>query len=62
MKNQVINILVADDHTLFRQGVIRLLEDNKDFTVIAEAENGIELIEMYFYYHPDIMLEDIAMP
>ena len=62
MKNRVIKILVADDHTLFRQGVIRLLEDNKDFTVIAEAENGIELIEKYFYYHPDIILADIAMP
>ena len=62
MKNRVIKILVADDHTLFRQGVIRLLEDHKDFTVIAEAENGIELIEKYFYHHPDIILADIAMP
>ena len=62
MKNQVIKILVADDHTLFRQGVIRLLEDRKDFSVVAEAENGNELIEKYFIYYPDIMLADIAMP
>jgi DNA-binding NarL/FixJ family response regulator len=62
MKNRVTKILVADDHTLFRQGVIRLLEDNKDYSVIAEAENGNELIEKYFNYLPDIMLADIAMP
>lgn len=62
MKNQVIKILVADDHTLFRQGIIRLLEDHKDFSVVAEAENGIELIEKYFKIYPDIILADIAMP
>jgi len=62
MKNQVIKILVADDHTLFRQGVIRLLEDNKDFSVVAEAENGSDLIEKYFSICPDIILTDIAMP
>jgi DNA-binding NarL/FixJ family response regulator len=62
MKNQLIKILVADDHTLFRQGVIRLLEDNKDFSVVAEAENGNELIEKYFKICPDIILTDIAMP
>ena len=62
MKNQVIKILVADDHTLFRQGVIRLLADHGDFSVVAEAENGIELIEKYFNIYPDIILADIAMP
>ncbi|MDP2366489.1 MAG: response regulator transcription factor [Ignavibacteria bacterium] len=62
MKNQVIKILVADDHTLFRQGLIRLIEDHNDFSVIAEAENGNQLIEKYFNICPDIILTDIAMP
>jgi DNA-binding NarL/FixJ family response regulator len=62
MKNQIIKILVADDHTLFRQGVIRLLVDNKDYSVVAEAENGKELIDKFFEYCPDIILVDIAMP
>ncbi len=62
MRPQVIKILVADDHTLFRQGVIRLLEDHKDFEIIAEAENGSDLIEKYFSNYPDIVLTDIAMP
>jgi DNA-binding NarL/FixJ family response regulator len=62
MKNQAIKILVADDHTLFRQGVIRLLEDHKEYQVIAEAENGADLIDKYFFSLPDIILADIAMP
>lgn len=62
MKNQAIKILVADDHTLFRQGVIRLLEDHKEYQVIAEAENGADLIDKYFISFPDIILADIAMP
>jgi DNA-binding NarL/FixJ family response regulator len=62
MRTQALKILVADDHTLFRQGVIRLLEDHKDYDIIAEAENGAELIEKYFTYCPDIVLTDIAMP
>ncbi|MFZ1519053.1 MAG: response regulator transcription factor [Ignavibacteriaceae bacterium] len=62
MKNQIIKILVADDHTLFRQGIIRLLADNNEFSVVAEAENGTELIEKYFDFYPNIILTDIAMP
>lgn len=62
MKKQLIKILVADDHTLFRQGIIRLLQDHSDYVVIAEAENGKEMIEKYFSHYPDIILADIAMP
>jgi len=62
MKTPVIKILVADDHTLFRQGIIKLLEDHKDYQVIAEAENGVDLIDKYFIHCPDIILADIAMP
>jgi len=62
MLNQVIKILVADDHTLFRQGVIRLLSDNHNFVVVAEAENGEELYKKYFQVKPDVVLADISMP
>ncbi|MDO8551022.1 MAG: response regulator transcription factor [Ignavibacteria bacterium] len=61
-QNQSIRILVADDHTLFRQGVIRLLKDNKKVIVIGEAKNGSELIARYFNLMPDIILVDISMP
>ena len=50
MKNRVTKILVADDHTLFRQGMMKLLEAHKGFVVIAEAENGQDLVEKYFKF------------
>lgn len=57
-----IKILVADDHKLFRSGIIRLLNDHQNIYIIAEAENGSELVERYFEVSPDIVLVDIAMP
>lgn len=57
-----IKILVADDHKLFRSGIIRLLKDHQNIYIIAEAENGSELIERYFEVSPDVVLVDIAMP
>jgi DNA-binding NarL/FixJ family response regulator len=60
--NMSIKILVADDHKLFRSGIIRLLKDHQNIYIIAEAENGFELIERYLEVSPDIVLVDIAMP
>ena len=57
-----IKTLVADDHKLFRSGIIKLLKDHQSINIIAEAENGSELIERYFEVYPDIVLADIAMP
>jgi len=57
-----IKILIADDHSLFRAGVIKLLKDHQNIIILGEAENGEELIEKYFELHPDIALADIAMP
>jgi len=62
MLNTTIKILVADDHKLFRRGIVRLLEDHSNLYVISEAENGQQLIEEYFNVCPDIILVDIAMP
>ena len=60
--NPNIRILVADDHQLFRSGVISLLEDEPDIFVVGEAENGEELINLYFQLKPDVVLIDISMP
>jgi DNA-binding NarL/FixJ family response regulator len=57
-----IKTLVADDHNLFRSGIIKLLKYHQSIHIIAEAENGSELIERYFEVSPDIVLADIAMP
>ncbi|MFA3783343.1 response regulator [Melioribacteraceae bacterium 4301-Me] len=57
-----IEILIADDHSLFRSGIISLLNEVKDIQVIGEASNGKELIQKYFLLRPDVILIDISMP
>jgi two-component system response regulator NreC len=62
MINKTISVLVADDHKLFRSGIISLLENEREIFVVGEAENGEELVEKYFRLKPDIVLVDISMP
>jgi len=57
-----IKCLLVDDHTLFRQGVRRLLESESDFEVIGEAADGGEAVEKARELRPDIVLMDIGMP
>ncbi len=56
-----IKCLLVDDHTLFRQGVRRLLESESDFEVVGEAANGGEAVEKARELRPDIVLMDIGM-
>lgn len=58
----MINIAIVEDHTLFREGLKVLLENNKDYRVVAEFANGREFIESLFDYHIDLVLIDIEMP
>jgi two-component system, NarL family, response regulator LiaR len=57
-----IRILIADDHTLMRQGLRQLCEGLGGFTVIAEAENGARAVELARTAQPDVILMDIVMP
>ncbi len=57
-----IKILLADDHTIVRQGLARLLEDHAEFKVIGEAVNGNMAIEKSISLKPDVVIMDIAMP
>src|SRR5437899_11984548 len=57
-----IRCLLTDDHTLFRQGVRRLLETEADFEVVGEASDAGDAIEKAREIRPDIVLMDIGMP
>jgi LuxR family maltose regulon positive regulatory protein len=57
-----IKILLVDDHPLFRKGLRLLLEEQADFKVIGEADDGREAIDQVQRLSPDIVIMDIAMP
>lgn len=57
-----IRVLIADDHTLMRQGLCQLCKDLGGFTVVGEAENGIRAVELAHHEHPQVILMDIVMP
>ena len=60
--NKPIKILLADDHTIVRQGLARLLEDQTDLRVVGEATDGRMALEKATALKPDIVIMDIAMP
>lgn len=60
--NRPIRIVIADDHTIVRQGLARLLEDQPGIIVVGEAVNGHKAIEKTLKLKPDIIIMDIAMP
>jgi DNA-binding NarL/FixJ family response regulator len=60
--NKPIGILLADDHTIVRQGLARLLEEQPDLKVVGEATNGRAVIEKALELKPDMIIMDIAMP
>ena len=62
MNNNKTTILIADDHNLFRSGIISLIEEEPEIKVIGEASNGKELISLYNQLNPDLLLIDISMP
>ena len=60
--NKPIRILLADDHTIVRQGMARLLEEQPDLKVVGEAINGQAVVDKALELVPDIIIMDIAMP
>jgi DNA-binding NarL/FixJ family response regulator len=60
--SRLIRILLAEDHTIVRQGLARLLMDQPDFKVVGEATHGRSAIEKALELKPDVVIMDIAMP
>jgi two-component system NarL family response regulator len=57
-----IRILIADDHPVIREGLVKVLTRQKDITVIGEAGDGEEVCRLYDKLSPDVVLLDLRMP
>lgn len=60
--SRTVNIVIADDHQLLREGVKRILNMEIDFEVIGECGDGIQVVELCNELRPDVVLMDINMP
>jgi DNA-binding NarL/FixJ family response regulator len=57
-----LRILLADDHTVVRQGLRKVLEERPDWVVVAEAGNGRDAVKQAEEFKPDVAILDVAMP
>lgn len=55
-------IIIVDDHQLFREGVKRILDFEDTFDVVAEGDDGTDVVTLYAENEPDVVLMDINMP
>ena len=62
IKRPRIGVLIADDHSVVREGLASLIGRKTDMTVLAEAANGREAVELWKQHHPDVILLDLRMP
>ncbi len=62
MSEARIRVIIADDHTVVRQGIRHVLEDIEGLEVIAEAGNGNEVLDLMQATSPDLLVLDISMP
>lgn len=62
MSQLLIQVLVADDHPIVRNGLVRMIELTNGMKVVAEAETGAEAVELYRQHQPDVTLMDLRMP
>src|SRR4051794_1970906 len=62
MQKKKIRIVIADDQSLFRDGLCRLLTLETDFEVLAQASNGYQALNILQQYEPDILLVNLKMP
>ncbi len=57
-----ITVVVADDHPALREGLVKILESEKDIKIVAEAEDGEEVCVLYDQFLPDVLILDLRLP
>lgn len=62
MESSTIQVLIADDHPIVRNGLVRMIELTHGMDVVAEAETGKQAIALFHQYQPDVTLMDLRMP
>ena len=62
MSDELVRVLIADDHDIVRAGIRMLLDAQPDIEVVGEARDGIEVVSMAASLEPDVILMDISMP
>jgi DNA-binding NarL/FixJ family response regulator len=61
-KKERIRILIADDHTVVREGLVALAKRKSDMVIVAAASNGLEAVDLWKQHRPDVTLLDLRMP
>jgi DNA-binding NarL/FixJ family response regulator len=59
---KTIRILIADDHPIVRQGLVAILDDQPDMSIVAEVSNGQQAIEQFRIHQPNVTILDLQMP
>lgn len=62
MTEQPIRVLVVDDHPIVRNGLVLMVQYKTGMEIVAEAANGLEAVELFRQYQPDVTLMDLQMP
>jgi two-component system NarL family response regulator len=61
-QSTTIRVLIADDHSIVRQGLVTIINRDPEMAVIAQAEDGQQAIDCFREYQPDVTLMDLRMP
>ena len=62
MKNQVTSLIIADDHPIYRQGLVRIVESTQDFRLLGEAGDGRRALDLIEQRTPEVAVIDVSMP